>query len=128
MFVCWGICNQSHTFKMKKVTVVKMGGYLLFNGTTIIRWLTYREKTVVMTSTLCVKRFPTSHFSEYYTEFCVKRRELLVVSRWSFEVFTNAQNWQCWHYCQLCIPIYFPFPSLFVPYDVCKCEITNQWI
>ena len=31
--------------------------------------------------------------------------------------FTNTQNWQHWHYCQLCIPIYLQFPSLFATYD-----------
>ena len=24
-------------------------------------------------------------------------------------VFTNTRNWQYWHSCQLCIPIYFSF-------------------
>ena len=23
------------------------------------------------------------------------------------EVFTNPQHWQQWHYCHLCVPIYF---------------------
>ena len=27
----------------------------------------------------------------------------------SFGFFTNGQNWQYWHYCQLCIPIYCSF-------------------
>ena len=30
-----------------------------------------------------------------------------------FGVFTNTQNWQHWHYCQLCNPTYLQF---FVPY------------
>ena len=36
----------------------------------------------------------------------------------SFGVFTNTQNWQYWHYCQLCIHIHLQFTSLFVPYDL----------
>ena len=27
----------------------------------------------------------------------------------SFEFFTNTQGWQCWHYCQFCVPIYLQF-------------------
>ena len=42
--------------------------------------------------------------------------------------FTNAHTWQYWHYCQLCIPIYLRILSLFVTYDVSKCEIRYQWI
>ena len=42
--------------------------------------------------------------------------------------FTNTQNWQHWHYCQFCIPIYLQFPSLFATYDVSKCEIRYQWM
>ena len=45
-----------------------------------------------------------------------------------FRFFTNAQNWQKWHYCQLCIPIYLQLHSLFVPYDVNKYEIRYQWL
>ena len=26
-----------------------------------------------------------------------------------FEFFTSTQSWQCWHYCQLCVPIYCSF-------------------
>ena len=44
------------------------------------------------------------------------------------EVFTNAQNWQYCHYCQLCIPMYLKFPSLSVPYDASKYEIRYLWI
>ena len=46
----------------------------------------------------------------------------------TFGFFTNTQNWQCWHYCQLCIPTYFQFSSLFAPYDVSKCDTRYQWI
>ena len=42
-----------------------------------------------------------------------------------FEFFTNTQSWQCWHYCQLCIPIYLQFSCLFASTDVGKCEIRN---
>ena len=31
-----------------------------------------------------------------------------------FEFFTNAKHWHHWHYCQLCIPIYLQFRSLYV--------------
>ena len=31
-------------------------------------------------------------------------------------------------YCQLCIPIYFQFPSLFALYDISKCDIRYQWV
>ena len=33
-------------------------------------------------------------------------------------VFINAPNWHYWHHCQLCMPIYFQFPSLFAIKDV----------
>ena len=46
----------------------------------------------------------------------------------SFGFFTKTQNWQYWHYCQLCIPIYMQFPSLFTPHDVSKCDIRYQWV
>ena len=42
------------------------------------------------------------------------------------EFFTVTQNWQCWHYCQLCIPICLQFSSLFAPTDINKLEIRNQ--
>ena len=42
--------------------------------------------------------------------------------------FTITQSWQCWHYCQLCIPIYLQFSSLFAPTVVSKCEIRNQGV
>ena len=45
-----------------------------------------------------------------------------------FGFFTNSQNWQYWHYCQLCIPIHLQFPSLFSPYEVSKCDISYQWL
>ena len=44
----------------------------------------------------------------------------------TFQFFLNAQNWK---HCQLCIPRYFLFPSLLVPYNISKREITcwYQW-
>ena len=45
-----------------------------------------------------------------------------------FDVFTNTRKWQCCPYCQLCIAIYLKFSFLFVPYDVCKCEIRYHWV
>ena len=42
------------------------------------------------------------------------------------EFFTIAQNWQCWYYCQLCIPICLQLSSLFAPTDINKLEIRNQ--
>ena len=42
------------------------------------------------------------------------------------EFFTIIQSWQCWHYCQFCVPIYLQFFSLFVTNDVSKYEIRNQ--
>ena len=44
----------------------------------------------------------------------------------SIEFFTVTQNWQCWHYCQLCIPTSLQFSSLFAPTDINKLEIRNQ--
>ena len=41
------------------------------------------------------------------------------------DVFTNAQYWQ---YCDLCIPTYLQFPSLFEQYDISECEIRHQWV
>ena len=38
------------------------------------------------------------------------------------EFFTNTQI------CQLCIPIYFQFPSLSTHYSVSKCKIRYQWV
>ena len=46
--------------------------------------------------------------------------------RFLIEVFTVTQNWQCWHYCQLCIPLCLQFSSLFAPTDINKLEIRNQ--
>ena len=42
--------------------------------------------------------------------------------------FTITQSWQCWHYCQLCIPIYLQFSSLFITTVVNKCELRNQGV
>ena len=39
------------------------------------------------------------------------------------EFFTNTRRGQCWHCCQLCIPIYLLFSPLFDYYYVSKCEI-----
>ena len=44
------------------------------------------------------------------------------------EFFRNTQGWQCWHYCQLCVPTYLQFLSLFASTDVSKCEIRNQGV
>ena len=46
----------------------------------------------------------------------------------TFGFFTNAQHWQYLHYCQLCIPIYLQFPSLFATYDIGKYDIKYQWM
>ena len=43
-----------------------------------------------------------------------------------FEFFTSTQGWQCWHYCQLCVPTYLEFSSLFTLTNVSKWEIGNQ--
>ena len=40
--------------------------------------------------------------------------------------FTITQSWQCWHYCQLCIPIYLQLSSITT--DLCKCGIRNQGV
>ena len=45
-----------------------------------------------------------------------------------FGFFTNAPNWQYCHYCQLCIPIYLQFSSLFATYDASKFETRYQWM
>ena len=45
-----------------------------------------------------------------------------------FVFFSIPQSWQCWHYCQLCVPIYFQFSSLFATNEASKCEIRNQGI
>ena len=42
--------------------------------------------------------------------------------------FTITQSWQCWHYCQLCIPTNLQFSSLFASTVVRKCEIRNQGV
>ena len=44
----------------------------------------------------------------------------------AFVFFTITQSWQCWHYCQLCIPIHLQFSSLFATNDVNKCKITKS--
>ena len=49
-------------------------------------------------------------------------------SGFEFEFFTNIQSWQCWHYFQLCVPIYLQFSSLFIITVVSKYEIRNQWV
>ena len=46
----------------------------------------------------------------------------------SFEFFKNTHSWQCWHYCQLCTPIYLQFPPLFDYYDLSYCEIRFEGI
>ena len=46
----------------------------------------------------------------------------------SIRFFTNTQNWQYWHYCQLSITIYLQLPSLFATCDGSKYEIRYQWI
>ena len=49
------------------------------------------------------------------TTFCKFRSEV--------GFFTNTQSWQYCHYWQLCISIFFQFPSLCALYDMSKCEI-----
>ena len=46
----------------------------------------------------------------------------------SLEFFTNTLSWQCWHYCQICVPTYLQFSPLYAPTDVSKCEIRNQGV
>ena len=45
-----------------------------------------------------------------------------------FQFFINTQNWQYWHYCQLCITMYLQLRSFFAPCDISKCEIRCQWV
>ena len=42
--------------------------------------------------------------------------------------FTITQSWQCWNYCQLCIPTYLQFSSLFALTVFSKCEIRDQGV
>ena len=49
-----------------------------------------------------------------------------MTSKEIFEFFTNTQGWQCWHYCQLCVPIYLEFSPLSTSTSVSKCKIRNQ--
>ena len=42
--------------------------------------------------------------------------------------FTKAQIWLYWHCCQLCVPIYLQFPSLFVTYGISKYEMRYSWV
>ena len=49
------------------------------------------------------------------------------VSASAIEVFTNARNWQYWHYCELCNSMYLQFPNLFTTYTV-MLVITCQWV
>ena len=44
------------------------------------------------------------------------------------EFFTVAPCWQCWHYCQFCIPTYVQFSPLIVSTDVSTCKIRNQLV
>ena len=56
---------------------------------------------------------------------CASRK--IVTSQ--FEVFTKTRSWQCWHYCQLFLPILLQFSSLFAPTDTSKCDIIiKAWI
>ena len=75
--------------------------------------------------------------SSTLTTLCnqIQHRQVLVKSRPTKWVrgrkklvvfFTITQSWQCWHYCQLCIPIYLQFSALFAPTVGSKCEIRNQ--
>ena len=59
-------------------------------------------------------------------EFRVFRRQIDISMSHLFEFFTNTQGWQCWHYCQLCAPIYLQFSSVLTSTNVCKREIRNQ--
>ena len=43
--------------------------------------------------------------------------------KFTLRYFTNTQNWQNFHHCQLYISIYLQFRSLFAPCDVNK----TQW-
>ena len=43
-------------------------------------------------------------------------------------VFINTQKCQHWHYCQICIPTYLQFSSLYAPHDVSKFKVRYQWV
>ena len=57
-----------------------------------------------------------------------KKPSHAVICITTVEFFTVTQNWQCWHYCQLCIPNCLQFSSLVVPIDINKLEIRNQGV
>ena len=70
------------------------------------------------------KRYQTIYDIKVFTQTL----QLMRLFCASIKVFTNAQYWQYWHYCQICIPIYFQFSSLSAPYHVSKCEIRCQGV
>ena len=59
--------------------------------------------------------------SQKLTEHCQNSR--LKSVKCTLAVFTNVQDLQYCHYCQLCIPIYLQFSSLLKLIYVSKCEI-----
>ena len=65
-----------------------------------------------------------SHITKYALNF----PGLALINNSTFEIFTVTQSWQCWHYCQLCVPTYFQFSSLIASTDISTCEISNQGV
>ena len=53
------------------------------------------------------------------------RNEEITHSLFHSSFFTNTKGWQCWHYCQLCVPINLQFSSLFASTADNKFEIRN---
>ena len=53
----------------------------------------------------------------------------IVVSLSTYSGFSQRhKNWQHWHYCQICISIYFQIPTLFTPPGVSKYELRCQCV
>ena len=56
------------------------------------------------------------HWSSLIPNGTVKMKLAIAALLYCWEIvktigfFTNTHNWQCWHCCQLCIPIYLEFP------------------
>ena len=58
----------------------------------------------------------------------IMRLNYKIIVAFTVDIFTKTQNWRYWHYCQLCIPIYLQFPSLFAQYGISKYEIRYQFV
>ena len=54
--------------------------------------------------------------------------QLIGLASVGITVHSHCMGDQDWHYCQLCIPIYLQFPSLFETHDVSKYDIRYQWM